>query len=154
MHAALGTGANGPFFYWNVDTPVGLNGTNKEDDVLFVQWCLYKMARWDHVKPETRAILAKTPINGRCTGRDGDELITSIKALQRMVGTVMVDGRVSPVRAGGTYRHQGVDRLFLIFALNNALRMMYPAQYPRIDLMPEFVWRIKDKAIYPFQFNA
>src|SRR5262249_50141716 len=39
---------------------------------------------------------------------------------------------------------------FVIFYLNAALRLLYPAQYPRIDLMPEFIWRIKDTATYPF----
>ena len=38
----------------------------------------------------------------------------------------------------------------ILYPLNAVLQQMHPAQFPRIDLMPEFVWRIKDKATAPF----
>jgi hypothetical protein len=38
----------------------------------------------------------------------------------------------------------------IIYPLNAVLQQMHPAQFPRIDLMPQFVWRIRDKATAPF----
>lgn len=150
MHPAIAPSPQGLIFYWNVDGPVGLNGTNKFDDVLFVQWCFYKMAQWDRMKPELRAVYRTTPLNGECSGRDGDPLIAAIKTLQRSVPGLMVDGRVSPPTKGATYAYHGARHTFLIFYLNAVLRVLHPNQYPRIDLMPEFIWRIKDKATNPF----
>jgi len=43
MHPALAPSSQGDVFYWNVDGPVGLQGMNKRDDVMFVQWCFYKL---------------------------------------------------------------------------------------------------------------
>ncbi len=151
MHAAIASSPKGPIFYWNVDGAVGRNGVNKFDDVLFVQWCFYKLGKWQGFGAELRAAFGKLPVNGECSGRDGDSLVDSIKVLQRYMG-VMADGRVSPVTTGGgTYTSGGGRSPFLIiYPLNAILQQMYPAQYPRIDLMPEFVWRIKDKATAPF----
>lgn len=148
MHAETTEGSAGPVFFWNVDGPVGLNGANREDDVLFVQWCLYKISRWESRPERLRNALRDTPVNGHCTGREGDPLVVSIKAVQSQQN-LLVDGRVSPAR-GAVYRHQGDSHHFLVHYLNAVLRRMHPAQYPRIDNMPEFVWRIRDKATYPF----
>ena len=150
MHPAIAPSPRGLTFYWNVDGPVGMNGTNKFDDVMFVQWCFYKMAKWDRMKPELRAVYRTTPVNGECSGRDGDPLIAIIKTLQRSESGLMVDGRVSPPTKGATYAHHGARHTFLIFYLNAVLRALHPDQYPRIDLIPEFIWRIKDKATNPF----
>ena len=43
MHPAIAHSPKGDVFYWNIDGSVGLNGANKFDDVLFVQWCFYKI---------------------------------------------------------------------------------------------------------------
>jgi hypothetical protein len=152
MHAAIASSPKGPIFYWDVDGAVGRNGVNKFDDVMFVQWCFYKLGKWSGqgFGTELRAALGKLSISGECSGRDGDSLVDSIKALQRYMN-LLVDGRVSPVTTGGTYIDGGGRSTFLIiYPLNAVLQQMYPAQYPRIDLMPEFVWRIKDKATAPF----
>jgi hypothetical protein len=152
MHAEIWSPTMRPVFFWNVGAPVGLNGTNNFDDVLFVQWCFYKLSKWEQTPPDLRPIFAKTPVNGACTGRAGDLLIASIEALQRadwMRGAV-VDGRISVPKAGGHYKYHGGKHTFMIFYLNAALRKMHPQQYPRIDLMPDFIWRIRDQATAPF----
>lgn len=150
MHAAIAPSKQGPAFFWNIDGPVGLNGTNKLDDVLFVQWCFYKLGKYERMPADLRAVCSKTPVSGNCTGREGDPLIASIKALQRFDVGAKVDGRVSPAIHGPIYKYHGEGHQLVIILLNAVLRNMYPQQYPRIDLMPEFVWRIKDKATYPF----
>jgi len=151
MHAAIASTDKGPLFYWNVDDAVGRNGVNKFDDVMFVQWCFYKLTKWAHLQPELRDAISNVGVNGQCNGRDGDPLVDGIKALQRQYSW-MEDGRVSPVTKGGTYIDvSGARNTFLIiYPLNAVLAQMHPAQWPRIDLMPEFVWRIKDKATAPF----
>lgn len=154
MHAAIASSPKGPIFYWNVDGAVGKNGMNKFDDVMFVQWCLYKLGKWSvqFFGTELRAALDNLSISGECSGRDGDSLVECIKALQQHLN-LLVDGRVSPGTPGGTYVDGGGRSTFLIiYPLNAVLQQMYPAQYPRIDLMPEFVWRIKDKATAPFNW--
>ena len=155
MHAAIASSPRGPIFYWNVDDAVGSNGANKFDDVLFVKWCFYKLGKWPAGQgqpwwQELRGAFDKIGVNGECSGRDGDLLVDSIKALQRGLGTI-VDGRVSPATKGGSFAYAGGRSAFLIiFPLNAVLQQMHPGQYPRIDLMPEFVWKIKDEATAPF----
>jgi hypothetical protein len=52
---------------------------------------------------------------------------------------------------GGTYHYAGArDTYLILYPLNAVLAQMHPQQWPRIDLMPEFVWRIRDKATAPF----
>jgi hypothetical protein len=150
LHAAVSPSKVGPAFLWNIDGPVGLNGANIFDDVLFVQWCFYKLGQYGRMPADLRAICAQTPVNGSCTGREGDALIASIKALQRFDAGAIVDGRVSPLAKDAIYNHRGERHQLVIVLLNGILRNMYPQLYPRIDLMPEFVWRIKDKATAPF----
>ena len=150
MHPAIARSPQGDVFYWNVDGPVGMNGTNKVDDVLFVQWCFYKMGKWDRLDPDLRAICSTTPVNGRCSGREDDPLIAIIKALQRSQKGLKVDGQVTPPTTDVRYTYHGKGHVFLILYLNAVLRVLHPAQYPRIDLMPEFVWKIKAKATVPF----
>jgi hypothetical protein len=36
------------------------------------------------------------------------------------------------------------NAVYLIMRLNQILKV-HPREYPRLDLMPEFVWRISDK---------
>ena len=148
MRAALAETPSGPVFYWNVDGAVGLNGTNHFDDVLFVQWCVFKIANWQQRPTKLRDALKDVPINGTCTGRADDPLVALIKVLQQDQN-LFVDGRVSPA-TGSTYARGGTRHYFLIHYLNHVLRALHPEHYPRIDLMPQFVWRIKDKAIAPF----
>jgi hypothetical protein len=152
MQPAIVSSPKGPLFYWNVDQAVGKNGANKFDDVLFVKWCFYKLGKFHGTAPEVRAAIDKMTVNEYCNGRDGDPLVEAIKTLQRFLNHPLVDGRVSPARTGeGNYYYAGTRSTFLIlYPLNAVLQQMYPAQFPRIDLMPEFVWRIRDKAIAPF----
>lgn len=150
MHAAIASTPKGPLFYWNIDEAVGRNGGNRFDDVLFVTWCFYKLAKWPHIPSELRDAIGKMPIRDHCSGLDGDPIVDGIKVLQRQYA-LMVDGRVSPVTKDATYAYGGGRSTFLIlYPLNAVLAQMHPAQWPRIDLMPEFVWRIKDQATAPF----
>ena len=151
MHPEIVTDTQGPIFFWNVDAAVGLHGANNFDDVMFVQWCFYKLSKWDRIPADLRKVLAQTPVSGSCTGRDNDPLVTSIKAFQASeLMTGMVDGRVSPAKGGGYYKYYGDKQAFLILRLNGVLRVLHPQQYPRIDLMPEFIWRIRDQVKAPF----
>jgi hypothetical protein len=150
MHPAIASGPKGPLFYWNVDDAVGTNGGNRLDDVLFVTWCFYKLAKWAHLPPKLRDTIGRMPVTDSCSGRDGDPIVDGIKALQREYG-LPVDWRVSPATRAATYAYGGGRSTFLIvYPLNAVLAQMHPAQWPRIDLMPEFVWRIKDRATAPF----
>ena len=150
MHAALAPSSKGAVFYWTVDGTVGMNGANKRDDVMFVLWCFYKLGKWDRLKPDLRAVCAKTLVNGECSGRESDPLVSTIKTLQHSQKGLKVDGQVTPPTHGSQYIYHGASHAYLIFYLNAVLRALHPAQYPRIDLMPEFIWRIRDKATNPF----
>jgi hypothetical protein len=153
MHADIVPSRNGPLFFWNVDGAVGKNGKNKFEDVLFVQWCFYKLMKWPLVGPELRDEIEKIGVDGDCNGRDGDKLVEGIKALQRFLN-LMVDGRVSPVSTKGQYVDHGSKSTFLIiYPLNAVVAQMYPTLWPRIDQMPQFVWRIKSQAQAPFNWG-
>ncbi len=152
MHAAFVSSPKGQLFYWNLDGAVGKNGVNSREDVLFVQWCIYKLIQNEpNWSPALVSKLKSIGINGICHGRDGDPLIEGIKALQQHYG-LMVDGRVSSIPKGsGQYGGRGAKSTFLIFyPLNAVLAQMYPAQWPRIDLIPEFAWVLKEQALRPF----
>lgn len=151
MHAAMTQTPKGPFFYWNVDGAVGKNGQNEDLDVLFVTWCLYKLARWPQVSPALKARLLEVGLTNSCSGRDGDRVVEGIKALQQEY-QMPVDGRVSSVpRGSAQYSGRGGKSTYLIFyPLNAVVAQMHPQQWPRIDLMPEFAWRLKEKATAPF----
>ena len=149
MHAEVTSSAEGPIFFWNVDAPVGRNGVNKWDDVLFVSWCIYKFARWPQTPPDLRQVFDKTGLSEHCTGRDDDPLVKAIYAIQEHFRRRPVDGRVSPAK-GVTYTHHHDQHAYLVFRLNTVLREMHPDKYPRIDLMPEFAWQLKKVATPPF----
>jgi hypothetical protein len=151
------TNSGGRLFYWNLDGSVGLRGANRFDDVMFVQWCLYKAAKWDgldrvakataeNIKgPSIREALAKTNVNGSCTGLQTDNLVEKITFLQSLI-SVDMDGRVDPMLNSARYTTSiGSKDVYLIMRLNQILKEVHPREYPRLDLMPEFVWRISDK---------
>lgn len=150
MHADLGGQGTDRFFFWNVDAAVGLKGENRWEDVLFVSWCLYKMRTWSYTPDAVKTILRSTPLSEHCSGRENDPLVLAIKAVQRVNPIMLADGRVSPAVRGGTYAYRGRNPMFVIFVLNNALKMLHPQQFPRIDLMPEFAWQLKQVALRPF----
>jgi len=152
MRPAIAQSPKGSIFYWNVDQAVGRNAANQFDDVLFVKWCFYKLGKFHGTAPGVRSAIDRMTLNEDCNGRDGDPLVETIKTLQRDYHHPLVDGRISPVTtAGGTFRYGGAASPFLIiYPLNAVLQQMHPEQFPRIDLMPEFVWRIRDKATAPF----
>lgn len=152
MHAAMVNGPRGPLFYWNLDGAVGKNGANNREDVLFVQWCIYKLVQFEkNWSPMLVGKLKSVGLNGNCNGRDGDPLVEGIKALQQHYG-LMLDGRVSTVPKGSAqYGGRGARNTFLIvYPMNAVLAQMHPAQWPRIDLMPEFAWVLKEQATNPF----
>lgn len=148
MHPAFAQSTKGPVFYWNIDGVVGLNGLNKSDDVLFVQWSFYKMAQW-HPASKIWPTLRNVGVNGNCTGRAGDPLVDAIKTVEAVFSADM-DGRVTPMTNSAKFVVHGIKYVYLIMVINIALRQLYPAQYPRLDLIPEFIWRIKDAVVYPF----
>jgi hypothetical protein len=102
------TDSGGRLFYWNLDGSVGLRGTNRFDDVMFVQWCLYEAAKWDGLnrvakvtagnitEASIREAFAKTNVNGSCTGLQTDNLVEKITFLQSLI-SVDIDGRVDPM---------------------------------------------------------
>jgi hypothetical protein len=151
------TNSGGRLFYWNLDGSVGLRGANRFDDVMFVQWCLYKAAKWDgldrvakvtagNVKGSSiREAFAKTNVNGSCTGMQADNLVEKITFLQSLI-SVDMDGRVDPMLNSARYTTSiGSKDVYLIMRLNQILKEVHPREYPRLDLMPEFIWRISDK---------
>jgi hypothetical protein len=157
MFPAFAETNNGRLFYWNLDGTVGLRGANRFDDVMFVQWCLYKASKWDGldrvakvagagVKGQSiKEAFAKTNVNGACTGLKTDNLVEKITFLQSLI-SVDMDGRVDPIV--GSARHStsiGGKEVYLIMRLNQILKEVHPREYPRLDLMPEFIWRISDK---------
>ncbi|MBV9907883.1 MAG: hypothetical protein JOY52_10005 [Hyphomicrobiales bacterium] len=151
------TTGGGRLFYWNLGGTVGLRGANRFDDVMFVQWCLYKAAKWDGLDRVARVTgagvkgqsikeaFAKTNVNGSCTGLKDDNLVEKIIFLQSLISADM-DGRVDPIL--GSVRHStsiGGKEVYLILRLNQILKEVHPREYPRLDLMPEFIWRVSDK---------
>ena len=148
MHPAFAQSTKGPVFYWNIDGVVGLNGFNKFNDVMFVQWCFYKMAKWQPAV-QIWPTLRKVGINGNCTGRADDPLVDTIKTVEAVFGANM-EGQVTPMTNSAKFVVHGIKYVYLIMLMNIALRQMYPNQYPRIDLIPEFIWPIRDEVVYPF----
>ena len=68
-----------------------------------------------------------------------------ITFLQSLI-SVDVDGRVDPTLNSARYTTSiGSKDVYLIMRLNQILKEVHPREYPRLDLMPEFVWRISDK---------
>ncbi|MEO8028272.1 MAG: hypothetical protein ABI823_17440 [Bryobacteraceae bacterium] len=80
------------------------------------------------MKPDLQAIFAKAGLNGECSGRDGDPLVTSSNALQDEFGTGLGDRRVSPGKTGGHYKYKGSLHTYLTFYLHGALRTIQPEQ--------------------------
>jgi len=151
MHPAFAETTTGNVrFYWNLDKVVGLNGANIFEDVLFVQWCFYKMGSWQPAS-QIWPGLKKVNINGTCSGRTDDPLVETIKLVEAVFGGEM-DGKVSPIKSSAKFTYHGIKYPFLLMVMNIALGQLHPDKYPRLDLMPEFVWRIKEKVTYPFVY--
>jgi hypothetical protein len=142
MHAEVVPSPEGPIFFWNVGKPVGLRSPNQWEDVLFISWCFYKFARLAQTPADLRQIMQNVGVNDSCDGRPDHPLVVAIQAVQRRFHHSPVDGRVSPAK-GVTYRHHYGEHAFLIFRLNAVLRVAHPDQYPRLDMMPEFAWRLR-----------
>jgi len=90
-------------------------------------------------------------INGTCSGRADDPLVETIKLAEAVFGGEM-DGKVSPIKSSAKFTYHGIKYPFLLMVMNIALGQLHPDKYPRLDLMPEFVWRIKEKVTYPFVY--
>ena len=149
MHAEVTSSPEGPIFFWNVDGPVGRNGSNQWDDVLFVSWCIYKFARLAQTPRELRASLENAGLSEHCNGSESHPLVQAIYAIQRQFHLSPADGRVSPAK-GVVYTHHYDQFAYLIFRLNAVLRVAHPDKYPRIDLMPDFAWQLKKIVTPPF----
>ncbi|WP_413993503.1 hypothetical protein ACMDCR_16280 [Labrys okinawensis] len=155
MHPEFAETTDGrKIFYWNLDGAVGLNGKNNFDDVLFVQWCMYKASKWpgiDHLTQienfDTKGVsfrdaFAKVNINGRCSGLKDDPLLDQINLLQALTQGPM-DGRVTPIHGSARYTGLfGIRYVYLVIWLNNILKQVHPKEYPRLDLMPEFAFQL------------
>jgi hypothetical protein len=136
-------------FFWNVSGAVGHNGVNQTEDVLFVSWCLYKAAQHPDLSADLRSAFKNVGLTHVCNGRMDHPLVAAIYTLQRAQGRGLVDGRVSPAK-GAKYAHHHAKHIYLIFELNGFLRVMHPDQYPRLDLMSDFPWKLKEFAKAPF----
>ena len=74
-----------------------------------------------------------------------DNLVEKITFLQSLI-SVDMDGRVDPMLNSARYTTSiGSKDVYLIVRLNQILKEVHPREYPRLDLMPEFIWRISDK---------
>jgi hypothetical protein len=149
MHAEVISGPTGPVFFWNVDGAVGRGGINRWDDVLFVSWCFYKFARLQQTPPDLRTLFMKVGLTTECDGSPTHPIVGAIEAVQKRYHLQPVDGRVSPAH-GVTYIDHYNEFAYLIFRLNSVLRLAHPEHFPRIDMMPEFVWKLKKLATAPF----
>jgi hypothetical protein len=118
---------------FNVDTPVEKGSSG--EDVFLVQFLLLLNGKFapPSVPAEVKARLMRVPQHGRAD----DATIDAIKAFQeRMRFTfpaTVVDGRVSPARAGGNYA-PGTE--WSIVTLNTTVRKSLPAKWPRLQDIP------------------
>jgi hypothetical protein len=126
--------------FFNVNGVVGAApASNKREDVLLVQFAFKVIG--DNPIPGTGAVLLAAAKAVAVTGtiRLGfpvDPTINAIRVLQQDSKTVnpgtVVDGRVSPAKAGYDYG-AGV---FTIVDLNNSLQLRHVDIWPRIDKIP------------------
>jgi hypothetical protein len=118
---------------WNVDCSVGKGGQNKlRTDVLYIQWYYNLAANQGQTPPDRKEIYRAVQLNGTCTGRDGDPLVTAITTHQRAINHPQVDGRVSVATGSGMLGKQA----FFVLRLGARIANMYPELWPRLDKMP------------------
>jgi hypothetical protein len=122
---------------WNIEANVGLHAPNQLLDVQLVQFGYLMMSMDPQARLQSfeREALAGLQVGPRCTGMPDDPLVKVIIAHQRSRGGVQ-DGRVSVIAtASGSYTEGGTFT-YIMAVLNNNMRHMAPAAYPRIDQDP------------------
>ena len=135
----------GPKFMWNLDSSVGKGGSNNDPcDVSFIQW-YYVLAADFHLTDEDRKILyRKVQTTGICNGMDADPLVQAIVAQQRNLNHPQADGKVSVVQGTGKV---GESAYFLL-RLEARFAVMYPDQWPRLDLIPRCPPKVAEVSRY------
>lgn len=120
-------------FQWNLDSSVGKGGANNRlDDVSYIQW-YYTLAAQHPLTPEDRkAIYRKVLISGICRGTADDPLVAAILAHQQALNHPQIDGRINVAQGTGKI---GVSAFFVL-RLGARFANMYPAHWPRLDLIP------------------
>ena len=122
-------------FFFNVTAAVGTGQPNRLDDVELVRFG-YKMQRKDPRLVSRPGTAARQQLADKMngTGPFAPDLQAVITAHEIERGGAQ-DGRVTPAQhyanIDGTYDHQ---HIWIIMALNNAMRFVAKDIYPRIDL--------------------
>lgn len=126
----FGTGAH---FQWNLDCSVGKGGQNSVvADVSYIQWYYTVAAIHALTPPERKAVYSKVKVTGKCTGLDGDPLVQAILTHQRALAHPAVDGRISVATGDGRIG----EMAFFVLRLGARFADMFPAAWPRLDLIP------------------
>jgi hypothetical protein len=124
----------GPKFMWNLDTSVGKLGANSNAcDVSFIQWYYVLASNFHLTDADRKAIYRNVKITGSCNGKDDDPLVQAIIAQQQATRHPQVDGKVSVVHGSGKV---GSDVAFFLLRIEARLAVMYPKEWPRLDLIP------------------
>ncbi len=122
--------------FFNVDGVVGAApATNKREDVLFVQFCLFAIADAQVATTEPELVAAAKAVH--ITGNIDAATINAIRVFQEVLkkgGSLskVVDGRVSPAKGGYSYPNAN----WIIVNLNDALQTRNVNVWPRIDKIP------------------
>jgi hypothetical protein len=129
MHAYV----YGPKFMWNLDCSVGKGGSNGlAVDVSFIQWYYTHAVNFHLTEPASKAIYRNVRITGSCNGTENDPLVAAILSQQRLMRHPTVDGKVSVVTGAGKV---GLSAFFLL-RLEARFAIMFPREWPRLDLIP------------------
>ena len=123
----------GPKFMWNLETSVGKGAANNNPcDVSFIQWYYVLASTFHLTDPERKVIYRNVQVTGTCDGTNTDALVQAIFAHQQITQHPQIDGRVSVVHGSG---HIGSVAFFLL-RLEARFAVMYPREWPRLDLIP------------------
>lgn len=127
--------SNGPIhkIMWVNECSVGKQADNSlPADVSFFQWYYALAANYRETAPEHKQIYKNVSVTGNCTGLDSDPLVQAILVQQRDFGHPVVDGRASVIHGSGFVN----QKAFFVLRLGARLAVMYPMQWPRLDLIP------------------
>lgn len=121
-------------FIWNLDFSVGKGAANSlPADVSYIQWYYTLAAEHPETPEDRKAIYRKVRVTGHCNGTDDDPLVAAIFAQQRAVNHPFIDGKIDVANAIGKV---GSGKAFFIFRLGARLATMFPAYWPRLELIP------------------
>lgn len=124
-------GTRGPRFFFNLDGKVGPRCPNRLDDVQLVQFGYYAMARSVNALPDEQPVFMRVTPGAMYTGAPDDPLTLAIKLHQAHRGGTQ-DGCVSALHLGQAPSYDGAHS-FMLIPLQNNIRDMMPADYPRLD---------------------